>query len=141
MMQKQKIISEIEKWESVTELPITDSVMRFFSSKDIGRTVPVYYKEGMPYTLPVSALPLELPEVEKYYQWRRWSAIRNAKNFAWDEVNQKVVSVDLIDEKTIFSDGTFYNARLGRKFLVFLRYMDPKNDEFCAKDLSDYWDR
>ncbi|MGZ5273401.1 MAG: class I tRNA ligase family protein, partial [Kaistella sp.] len=30
-----------------------------------GEPVPVYYKDGMPYALPVSALPLELPEVEK----------------------------------------------------------------------------
>ena len=31
-----------------------------------GEPVPVYYEDGVPYTLPVSALPLELPEVEKY---------------------------------------------------------------------------
>ena len=35
---KAKIISEIEKMESVTELPITDSVMRFSLVKDIGET-------------------------------------------------------------------------------------------------------
>ena len=50
----------------------------------------MYYKEGMPYTLPVSALPLELPEVEKYLPTEDGDPpLGNAKNFAWDEAESK----------------------------------------------------
>jgi leucyl-tRNA synthetase len=101
----------------------------------------VYYKEGMPYTLPVSALPLELPEVEKYLPTEDGDPpLGNAKNFAWDEANQKVVSVDLIDEKNVFPVELSTMPGWAGSSWYFLRYMDPKNDgEFCAKDLSDYW--
>ena len=45
------------------------------------------------YTLPVSALPLELPEVEKYLPTEDGDPpLGNAKNFAWDEASQKVVA-------------------------------------------------
>jgi leucyl-tRNA synthetase len=64
----------------------------------------------------------------------------NAKNFAWDEANQKVVAVDLIDEKTVFPIELSTMPGWAGSSWYFLRYMDPKNDgEFCAKDLSDYW--
>lgn len=106
-----------------------------------GEPVPVYYKNGMPYTLPVSALPLELPEVEKYLPTEDGDPpLGNAKNFAWDEVNQKVVSVDLIDEKSVFPMELSTMPGWAGSSWYFLRYMDPKNDgEFCAKELSDYW--
>ncbi len=106
-----------------------------------GEPVPVYYKEGMPYTLPVSALPLELPEVEKYLPTEDGDPpLGNAKNFAWDETNQKVVSVDLIDEKTIFPMELSTMPGWAGSSWYFLRYMDPENSgEFVAKDLSDYW--
>ena len=95
----------------------------------------------MPYTLPVSALPLELPEVEKYLPTEDGDPpLGNAKNFAWDEENQKVVSVDLIDDKTVFPIELSTMPGWAGSSWYFLRYMDPKNDgEFCAKDLSDYW--
>lgn len=57
-----------------------------------------------------------------------------------DEENQKVVSVDLIDEKTVFPIELSTMPGWAGSSWYFLRYMDPKNDEeFCAKDLSDYW--
>ena len=31
-----------------------------------GEPFPVYYKNGIPYTLPVDCLPLELPTIDKY---------------------------------------------------------------------------
>ncbi|MBB4807612.1 leucyl-tRNA synthetase [Chryseobacterium defluvii] len=106
-----------------------------------GEPVPVYYKEGMPYTLPVSALPLELPEVEKYLPTEDGDPpLGNAKAFAWDEANQKVVATDLIDDKTVFPLELSTMPGWAGSSWYFLRYMDPKNDgEFCAKDLSEYW--
>jgi leucyl-tRNA synthetase len=139
---KAKIISEIEKMgigHGTTNYRQRDAI--FSRQRYWGEPVPVYFKDGMPYTLPVSALPLELPEVEKYLPTEDGDPpLGNAKNFAWDEVNQKVVSVDLIDEKTVFPMELSTMPGWAGSSWYFLRYMDPKNDEeFCAKDLSDYW--
>ncbi|WP_374361276.1 class I tRNA ligase family protein [Cloacibacterium sp.] len=139
---KAKIISEIEKLgigNGTTNYRQRDAI--FSRQRYWGEPVPVYYKDGMPYTLPVSALPLELPEVEKYLPTEDGDPpLGNAKNFAWDEVNQKVVSVDLIDEKTVFPIELSTMPGWAGSSWYFLRYMDPKNEgEFCAKDLSDYW--
>ena len=139
---KAKIISEIEKMgigHGTTNYRQRDAI--FSRQRYWGEPVPVYYKEGMPYTLPVSALPLELPEVEKYLPTEDGDPpLGNAKNFAWDETNQKVVAVDLIDEKTVFPIELSTMPGWAGSSWYFLRYMDPKNNgEFCAKDLSDYW--
>lgn len=139
---KAKIISEIEKMgigHGTTNYRQRDAI--FSRQRYWGEPVPVYYKEGMPYTLPVFALPLELPEVEKYLPTEDGDPpLGNAKNFAWDETNQKVVSVDLIDEKTVFPIELSTMPGWAGSSWYFLRYMDPKNNgEFCAKDLSDYW--
>ncbi len=139
---KAKIILEIEKMgigHGTTNYRQRDAI--FSRQRYWGEPVPVYYKEGMPYTLPVSALPLELPEVEKYLPTEDGDPpLGNAKNFAWDEKNQKVVAVDLIDEKTVFPMELSTMPGWAGSSWYFLRYMDPKNNgEFCAKDLSDYW--
>lgn len=139
---KAKIISEIEKkgiGHGTTNYRQRDAI--FSRQRYWGEPVPVYYKEGMPYTLPVSALPLELPEVEKYLPTEDGDPpLGNAKNFGWDEANQKVVAVDLIDEKTVFPIELSTMPGWAGSSWYFLRYMDPKNNgEFCAKDLSDYW--
>ena len=139
---KAKIILEIEKMgigHGTTNYRQRDAI--FSRQRYWGEPVPVYYKEGMPYTLPVSALPLELPEVEKYLPTEDGDPpLGNAKNFAWDEANQKVVSIDLIDEKTVFPIELSTMPGWAGSSWYFLRYMDPKNNgEFCAKDLSDYW--
>lgn len=106
-----------------------------------GEPVPIYYKDGMPYTLPTSALPLELPEVEKYLPTEDGDPpLGNAKSFAWDEANQKIVDTNLIDEKTIFPLELSTMPGWAGSSWYFLRYMDPKNEEvFTNKELSDYW--
>lgn len=106
-----------------------------------GEPVPIYYKDGLPYTLPTSALPLELPEVEKYLPTEDGDPpLGNAKSFAWDEANQKVVDTDLIDEKTVFPLELSTMPGWAGSSWYFLRYMDPSNDEvFARKDLTDYW--
>ncbi|UBB89283.1 leucine--tRNA ligase [Candidatus Kaistella beijingensis] len=106
-----------------------------------GEPVPVFYKDGIPSTLPVSALPLELPEVEKYLPTENGDPpLGNAKNFAWDEMNEKVVSTDLIDNITVFPLELSTMPGWAGSSWYFLRYMDPKNDQvFTEKNLSDYW--
>ena len=106
-----------------------------------GEPVPIYYENEMPYTLPVSALPLELPEVEKYLPTEDGDPpLGNAKNFAWDKVNQKVVSTELIDNQNVFSLELSTMPGWAGSSWYFLRYMSPNNEaEFCDKNTSDYW--
>ena len=106
-----------------------------------GEPVPIYYENEMPYTLPVSALPLELPEVEKYLPTEDGDPpLGNAKNFAWDKVNQKVVSMELIDNQNVFPLELSTMPGWAGSSWYFLRYMNPNNEaEFCDKNASDYW--
>ena len=139
---KSLIIAEIEKkniGHGTTNYRQRDAI--FSRQRYWGEPVPVYYKEGMPYTLPISALPLELPEVEKYLPTEDGDPpLGNAKNFAWDEMNEKVVSTDLIDDINIFPIELSTMPGWAGSSWYFLRYMDPKNDgSFCAKEISDYW--
>lgn len=139
---KTLIIGEIEKkniGHGTTNYRQRDAI--FSRQRYWGEPVPVYYKEGMPYTLPISALPLELPEVEKYLPTEDGDPpLGNAKTFAWDEANQKVVSTDLIDNETVFPLELSTMPGWAGSSWYFLRYMDPNNDEvFTDKNLSDYW--
>ena len=106
-----------------------------------GEPVPVYYKDGMPYSLPVSALPLELPEVEKYLPTEDGDPpLGNAKNFAWDEMNEEVVATELIDGINVFPLELSTMPGWAGSSWYFLRYMDPENEGvFADKNLSDYW--
>ena len=106
-----------------------------------GEPVPIYYENEMPYTLPVSALPLELPEVEKYLPTEDGDPpLGNAKNFAWDKINQKVVSTELIDNQNVFPLELSTMPGWAGSSWYFLRYMNPNNEaEFCDKNTSDYW--
>ena len=106
-----------------------------------GEPVPIYYENEMPYTLPISALPLELPEVEKYLPTEDGDPpLGNAKNFAWDKVNQKVVSTELIDNQNVFPLELSTMPGWAGSSWYFLRYMNPNNEaEFCDKNTSDYW--
>jgi leucyl-tRNA synthetase len=64
----------------------------------------------------------------------------NAKEYAWDEANEKIVAIDKIDNKTVFPLELSTMPGWAGSSWYFLRYMDPKNEqEFCAKNLSDYW--
>jgi len=139
---KSKIISEIENkgiGHGTTNYRQRDAI--FSRQRYWGEPVPIYYKDGMPYTLPTSALPLELPEVEKYLPTEDGDPpLGNAKTFAWDEANQKVVDTNLIDEKTVFPLELSTMPGWAGSSWYFLRYMDPNNDEvFTNKNLSDYW--
>lgn len=139
---KALIISAIEKkgiGHGTTNYRQRDAI--FSRQRYWGEPVPIYYKDGMPYTLPTSALPLELPEVEKYLPTEDGDPpLGNAKTFAWDEANQKVVDTNLIDEKTVFPLELSTMPGWAGSSWYFLRYMDPKNDEvFARKELSDYW--
>ncbi|MBD8017697.1 leucine--tRNA ligase [Kaistella pullorum] len=139
---KKAIIQKIEELgigHGTTNYRQRDAI--FSRQRYWGEPVPVYYKDGMPYTLPISALPLELPEVEKYLPTEDGDPpLGNAKTFAWNEATQEIVDTDLIDNLTIFPLELSTMPGWAGSSWYFLRYMDPENDEvFTEKDLSDYW--
>lgn len=91
-----------------------------------GEPFPVYYKDGMPYTLPENQLPLELPEVDKYLPTEAGDPpLARAKDWKTDEGYP-------LETNTMpgFAGSSAY----------YLRYMDPHNDErYFSKEANEYW--
>ncbi len=106
-----------------------------------GEPVPIYYKNEQPYTLPLESLPLELPEVSNYLPTPEGEPpLGNASDFAWDEKQQKVVSTDLIDQKTVFPLELSTMPGWAGSSWYFYRYMDPTNiARFASQEAIDYW--
>lgn len=140
----ERIIVEIEKMgigSGTTNYRQRDAI--FSRQRYWGEPVPVYYKDELPYTLPISALPLTLPEVENYLPTKDGNPpLGNADLYAWDTEKKQVVSVKEIDEKTVFPLELSTMPGWAGSSWYFLRYMDPENDDyFCSKELSDYWNQ
>lgn len=106
-----------------------------------GEPFPVYYKNGMPYMVPEECLPLELPEVDKYEPTEMGEPpLGRATNWAWNEAEKKVVSKDLIDEKTVFALELNTMPGFAGSSAYYLRYMDPNNNEaLVGKKAGEYW--
>ena len=106
-----------------------------------GEPFPVYYKDGMPYTLPEECLPLELPEVSDFKPTETGEPpLGNAAVWAWDEKNCKVVDKSLIDNKTVFPLELCTMPGFAGSSAYYLRYMDPHNDKALVdKDVNAYW--
>ena len=137
-----KIISELESRGiglGTTTYRQRDAI--FSRQRYWGEPVPIYYKGDIPYTLPVDCLPLELPEIEKYLPTEDGDPpLGNAKTFAWDEKNKKVVSTDLIDNHSVFPLELSTMPGWAGSSWYFLRYMNPDNNlDFCNREISDYW--
>jgi leucyl-tRNA synthetase len=91
-----------------------------------GEPFPVFYKDGMPYTLPEDQLPLHLPEVDAYLPTESGEPpLARAKNW---------VTADGYPLETNTMPG--FAGSSG----YYLRYMDPRNDhEYFSKEAVDYW--
>ncbi len=91
-----------------------------------GEPFPIYYKEGMPYPLDESELPLELPEVDKYLPTESGEPpLARAKNWKTKEGYP-------LETNTMpgFAGSSGY----------YLRYMDPWNkNAYFSKEANEYW--
>lgn len=138
----EKILEELEK-SGVGKAKINyrqrDAI--FSRQRYWGEPVPVYYKNGIPYTLPFSALPLELPEVEKYLPTEDGDPpLGNAKEYAWNEAEEKIVSTDLIDNQSVFPLELSTMPGWAGSSWYWLRYMDAHNEkEFASQENLNYW--
>ena len=106
-----------------------------------GEPIPIYFKGETPTPLKEHHLPLELPEVEKYLPTEDGKPpLGNAKIWAWDEAREEVVSVDLIDHKTVFPLELNTMPGWAGSSWYFNRYMDTHNQkQWVGPKALDYW--
>ncbi len=90
-----------------------------------GEPFPVYYNNGIATAMPESALPLELPEVDKFLPTETGEPpLGRAENWAYEGCP--------IEKSTMpgFAGSSAY----------YLRYMDPHNDEaLVSREADEYW--
>ncbi len=91
-----------------------------------GEPFPIYYKDGMPYPLDESELPLELPEVDKYLPTESGEPpLARAKNW----VNKDGYPLETNTMPGFAGSSGYY-----------YRYMDPNNDNaYFSKEANEYW--
>jgi len=91
-----------------------------------GEPFPVYYKEGMPYMLDESKLPLILPEVDKFLPTEKGEPpLGRAQN--WQ--SEDGFPLELCTMPGFAGSSAYY-----------LRYMDPKNGKaLVGKEANEYW--
>ncbi len=91
-----------------------------------GEPFPVYYKDGIPYMMDESKLPLELPDVDKYLPTETGEPpLARAQNWKTEEGYP-------IETNTMpgFAGSSAY----------YIRYMDPKNDSaLVSPEAINYW--
>ena len=92
-----------------------------------GEPFPVYYKDGMPYTIDESKLPLELPEVDAYLPTEKGEPpLGRAKSWQTSEGFPYALST-----MPGFAGSSAY----------YLRYMDPRNSKgLVSKEANEYWE-
>ena len=92
-----------------------------------GEPFPIYYKDGMPYTLDESQLPLELPEVDKFLPTETGEPpLGRAKG--WTKPEGYPLELNTMPG---FAGSSAY----------YIRYMDPHNDNaLVSKEADEYWE-
>ena len=90
-----------------------------------GEPFPIYYKDGMPYTIPVEELPVELPEIDKFQPTETGEPpLARAKDWIYKGYQMEYNTMPG------FAGSSGY----------YLRYMDPHNDqEYFSKEANQYW--
>ena len=107
-----------------------------------GEPFPIYYQDGLPQVIEQQYLPILLPEVEKYLPTEEGNPpLGNATTWAWDTVNHKVVSNELIDNQTIFPLELNTMPGWAGSSWYWLEYMMEKEErvDFPTKAVTDYW--
>lgn len=106
-----------------------------------GEPFPVYYKNNMPYMLPVECLPLRLPEMDNFKPNESGQPpLANAQLWAWDEANCQVVDKTLIDNTTVFPLELCTMPGFAGSSAYYLRYMDNHNaDALVGEEANNYW--
>jgi leucyl-tRNA synthetase len=122
-----RAIEEIEKrgiGKGKTNYRLRDAI--FGRQRYWGEPIPVFYKDGLPYTIDESELPLILPEVDKYLPTEDGEPpLARANNWKYQGKYDYELST-----MPGWAGSSWY----------FLRYMDNKNtEEFVGNVAKDYW--
>lgn len=106
-----------------------------------GEPFPVYYKDGMPYLIDETKLPLQLPEIDKYEPTETGEPpLGRATKWAWDVIKGEVVENSLIDDVDVFPLDLHTMPGFAGSSAYYLRYMDPHNErELVSKKADRYW--
>jgi Leucyl-tRNA synthetase len=122
-----RMIEELEKkgvGAGKTNYRLRDAI--FSRQRYWGEPFPIYYKDGMPYAMDESKLPLGLPSIDAYLPTESGEPpLARAKNWVTEEGYP-------IETNTMpgFAGSSGY----------YLRYMDPHNDkQYFSKEANDYW--
>ena len=122
-----RMVQEIEKrglGKAKVNYRLRDAI--FSRQRYWGEPFPIYYKDGMPYTLPDDKLPLLLPEVDKYLPTAEGEPpLARAKDWKTEEGYP-------LETSTMpgFAGSSAY----------YLRYMDPHNGEaLVSPEANRYW--
>lgn len=91
-----------------------------------GEPFPIYYKNGEPFPLEESELPLQLPEIDKYLPTETGEPpLGRAQNW----VNKDGYPLELNTMPGFAGSSAYY-----------LRYMDPHNDKaLVSREADEYW--
>lgn len=110
--------------ERKTNFRLRDAI--FSRQRYWGEPFPIYYKEGLPYTLPEEELPLELPLIDKYLPTESGEPpLGRAEN--WQTKDK--YPLDLSTMPGFAGSAAYY-----------LRFMDPHNPhELVGKKANAYW--
>ena len=92
-----------------------------------GEPIPVYFKNGLPYTMEVSDLPLTLPKIDEYKPTETGEPpLARAKDFNYNGYPLELSTMPG------WAGSSWY----------FLRYMDAKNDEkLVDPEIEKYWNQ
>ena len=146
-----KVITELEKishGKGKTNYRLRDAV--FSRQRYWGEPFPVYYVNGLPQMIDAKYLPIRLPEVEKYLPTEDGQPpLGNATDWAWDSINNKIVSNELVTLSAVegqSSNGVYpleLNTMPGwaGSSWYWMRYMDAHNEnEFASQEALKYWE-
>jgi leucyl-tRNA synthetase len=133
-------LEEIGQGKGKTNYRLRDAV--FSRQRYWGEPFPVYYVNGLPQMIEPNQLPIVLPEVEKYLPTEDGQPpLGNATHWAWDTVNNTVVSNDLINNTTIHPLELNTMPGWAGSSWYWMRYMDAQNEtEFASADALKYWE-
>ncbi|MDY6347130.1 MAG: leucine--tRNA ligase [Bacteroidales bacterium] len=90
-----------------------------------GEPFPIYYNDGMPYTVPENELPVLLPEIDRFLPTETGEPpLARAKDWTYNGFQMEYSTMPG------FAGSSAY----------YLRYMDPKNDTALVSEKADkYW--
>ena len=120
-----KKVEELSIGYGKTNYRLRDAI--FSRQRYWGEPFPIYYKNGIPYAMDESELPLELPAVDAYLPTETGEPpLARAKD--WKTKNGEPIETSTMPG---FAGSSAY----------YLRYMDPKNaNELVSKNANKYWE-